>query len=196
MRKTRTKLAFTVAAAGLSALLTVSPAQAAYAGNSDAYGTTFVDGDGTLTDDWGEQFGELGNSLCYGCGNSSNTDIVVLWQSILASEHLLDLSETDGDFGPRTRDATITWQKRYGLSADGMVGDATWSKADDLLVWNSSGTRVSYDSSRVGRVDFHRGDSSKYRDGGAYHLHLVSRGDGFHTFDQGTRVHFSSRTVR
>ncbi|MET9422143.1 MULTISPECIES: peptidoglycan-binding domain-containing protein [unclassified Streptomyces] len=195
MDKNRWKLGLGLLAAGLSALLTVTPAHAAYPGNSGAYGTTFVDGDGALTDDFGEQYGELGNSLCYGCGNSTNTDIVKLWQSILASEQLLSIDAIDGQFGPATRDATKAWQQRYGLGADGMVGDATWGKADDRLYWGSDNA-VYYDSSRVGEVRLFRGDSSKYRDGGAYHLGRVRQGDAVHAFDVGTRIYFSSLTVR
>jgi peptidoglycan hydrolase-like protein with peptidoglycan-binding domain len=194
MRITRWKLGLGALVAGASLLLTTAPAQAAYPGNSGAYGTTFVDGDDKVTDDFGDHFAELGNSLCYGCGESSNTDIVFLWQSILASEHLLDLSEIDGQFGPRTRDATIAWQKRYDLTADGKVGDATWSKADDRLKW--SGSVVLYVSGGpYGYVTFHRGDSSKPQDGGAYHLAQVKQGDGYRIPEEGTRVYHRARTI-
>jgi peptidoglycan hydrolase-like protein with peptidoglycan-binding domain len=194
VRVTSWKLGLTAAVAGLSTLLATGPAQAAYSINSDAYSSSFVDGDGTLTDDWGEQFGELGNSLCYGCGNSNNTDIVVLWQSILAAEELLTLGDIDGQFGPKTRDATIAWQKRYELSADGKVGDATWGKADDRLSWQTNsmaGYTASYQS---GAVMFYRGDTSKYRDGGAYKLYRVYRHDHARDFG-GYRIQFGSLTV-
>ncbi|KUO21577.1 peptidoglycan-binding domain-containing protein [Streptomyces dysideae] len=175
-------------------MLTVSPAQAAYAGNSGAYGTTFVDGAGALTDDFGDHFEELGNSLCYGCSESSNTDIVMLWQSILAAEHLIETYDIDGYFGAQTKAATIEWQKRYGLTADGWVGDATWSKADDRLRWN--GSTVHYSSGGLfGYVELHRGDTSKYHDGGAYHLHKVMQGDGVYVFETGTRIYLRSRTI-
>ncbi|MFJ9060120.1 hypothetical protein [Streptomyces sp. NPDC102409] len=55
-------------ATGLALVTAVSPAHAAHAANSGAYGTTFEDGDAAATDDFGDHFGELGNSLCRGCG--------------------------------------------------------------------------------------------------------------------------------
>lgn len=194
MSKRRWKLGLGILAASLSTLLAVGPAHAAYAANSGAYSTTFVDGGGTLTDDFGDHYEELGNSLCYGCGNSSNTDIVVLWQSILAAEDFLDLGDIDGQFGPATRTATIAWQKRYGLTADGMVGNGTWSRADDRLVWLSSANVVYSGSHQSGAVSFFRGDSSKNTDSGAYKLAAVHQYDSVKNMG-GTRIHFNSSTI-
>jgi putative chitinase len=36
--------------------------------------------------------------------------------------------EAIGTFGPKTEAAVIAWQKANGLTADGIVGDGTWSK--------------------------------------------------------------------
>lgn len=194
MPKKRWKIGIAAAAAAMASVLATSPAHAAYSQNSGAYSTTFADGAGKLTDDFGDHFDELGNSLCYGCGNSWNTDVVVLWQSILVAEDLLDFGDIDGQFGPGTRDATIAWQKRYGLSADGKVGDNTWSKADDQLKW--SGSVVLYDGSGpYGYVTFHRGDSSKSQDGGAYHLAQVKQGDGYRIPEEGKRIYHRSETI-
>ncbi|MDQ0846104.1 peptidoglycan-binding protein [Streptomyces sp. V1I6] len=187
-------LAAAAVLSGLATALAVTPAQAAVSKNSGAYSSSFVDGAGALTDDFGEQAGELGNSLCYGCGNSSNTDIVVLWQSILAAEDFLTLSEIDGQFGPGSRDATKAWQRRYGLTADGMVGDATWSKADDRLRWLSS-SRVSYAASyQSGAVTFHRGDPDIAQDSGAYKVAEVYRYDHVKSMG-GQRIEFNSLTI-
>jgi peptidoglycan hydrolase-like protein with peptidoglycan-binding domain len=192
--KKQGKIGLAAMAAGLATVLAVGPAQAAYSENSGAYGTTFVDGAGVLTDDFGDHFDELGNSLCYGCGESRNTDIVVLWQSILVAEDLLDFGDIDGQFGPGTRDATIAWQKRYDLTADGKVGDATWSKADDKLVWLSS-TNITYTGKYdSGAVSLHRGSTSKSQDSGAYKLAAVHQYDGVKSIS-GTRVRFNQLTT-
>lgn len=55
---------------------------------------------------------------------------VVSWQHILITDGL-DLSPygADGQFGASTERHTKTWQKAEGLTADGVVGPATWAKA-------------------------------------------------------------------
>jgi len=32
----------------------------------------------------------------------------------------------DGSFGPQTKTAVITWQRRHNLTPDGVVGPMTW----------------------------------------------------------------------
>jgi peptidoglycan hydrolase-like protein with peptidoglycan-binding domain len=34
----------------------------------------------------------------------------------------------DGIFGKRTKNAVIAFQKQFGLSADGIIGPATWKR--------------------------------------------------------------------
>jgi hypothetical protein len=139
---------------------------------SGLYGTTFVDGADTLTDDWGDHFGELGNALCNGCADSLNNDLVVMWQAVLFTEGFLSESGMDGDFGPNTANATKSWQSRFGLAADGRVGATTWAKADDRLHWIGGGTNwaVEYFSSATGRsLIFSRGSNDR-QDGGAYSM--------------------------
>lgn len=50
---------------------------------------------------------------------------VVQWQKILGFTG----KDADGKFGPKTRTATIAWQQKNGLTADGIVGPLTWTKA-------------------------------------------------------------------
>lgn len=53
-------------------------------------------------------------------GSSGTT--VKIWQAIAGTD-------IDGDFGPKTENATIRWQLAHGLTADGIVGAATWKTA-------------------------------------------------------------------
>ncbi|WP_193783530.1 peptidoglycan-binding domain-containing protein [Streptomyces sp. E5N91] len=88
------------------------------------------------------------------------------------AEGLLSLSDIDGRFGPDAASATRKWQSRYGLTADGWVGDATWRKADDRmyragLEW----AEAAICNGREGSVSFVRGNSDDpgdSADGGAY----------------------------
>lgn len=57
----------------------------------------------------------------------SKGDDVKEWQNFLNSQgYSLGV---DGDFGDKTYAATIEWQQKNGLGADGIVGKNTWSKA-------------------------------------------------------------------
>ena len=52
----------------------------------------------------------------------------------------------DGIFGPETKSATIDFQKRFGLDADGIIGPKTWQKLYDVFlgIANSTGLGVAY----------------------------------------------------
>lgn len=47
---------------------------------------------------------------------------VIAWQKIVGVT-------ADGDFGPKTLEATRRWQASHGLTDDGVVGPQTWEKA-------------------------------------------------------------------
>jgi putative chitinase len=48
--------------------------------------------------------------------------------NVKAIQEKLGLAPADGIFGPGTQKAVKDWQAAHGLAADGLVGDATWSK--------------------------------------------------------------------
>ena len=50
---------------------------------------------------------------------------VVQWQKILGFSG----PAADGKFGPKTKAATVEWQRNHGLTPDGIVGPLTWTKA-------------------------------------------------------------------
>lgn len=52
-------------------------------------------------------------------------EAVTAWQTLIG----LPQSEIDGKFGPKTKTATIAWQTKHGLTADGVVGTASWTAA-------------------------------------------------------------------
>lgn len=49
---------------------------------------------------------------------------VARWQTIIGAT-------ADGQFGPRTREATIAWQEHHRLVADGVVGPRSWAAAGE-----------------------------------------------------------------
>ncbi|MGY3278108.1 peptidoglycan-binding domain-containing protein [Bradyrhizobium sp. S3.7.6] len=53
---------------------------------------------------------------------SSGPDVITL-----QAKAALGTIVVDGEFGPKTRDAVIAFQKKQGLVADGVVGPQTWA---------------------------------------------------------------------
>ena len=56
----------------------------------------------------------------------SKGDAVELLQSLLVVKGYI--LTVDGDFGPNTKDAVVTFQREHNLKADGIVGPATWKE--------------------------------------------------------------------
>ncbi|MFF0653863.1 MULTISPECIES: peptidoglycan-binding domain-containing protein [Micromonospora] len=93
----------------------------------------FVAGSGAVTDDFGDE-GTVSRS------SHTRSGATGLWQYILWADgakesdgSAFDASDIDCDFGPNTEYATKDWQRRYGLSADGVVGTGTFGRADNKL---------------------------------------------------------------
>ncbi|MEU2613598.1 peptidoglycan-binding domain-containing protein [Micromonospora sp. NPDC007271] len=140
-----------VAAAVLAAALVCpTPAQA-----SAAQGV--ISGTGAVTDDFGDE------ATLSRYGQYRYSTAVALWQRVLVAEGFLTDSGVDCDFGPATEAATVKFQQRYGLTADGVVGTQTWSKADDFLVneYQTVGYElIAYKSAkRVEEISFRRASS-------------------------------------
>lgn len=163
---------------GIGAAVLVAGGVAGVAGIAGAEPTvkskTFVDGFDALTDDFNDHEREAG-VLCDGCDNSQDNDLVLLWQSLLASQNYLIVGDIDGDFGPETAAATARWQEVQGLEATGEVDRATWGRMDDGLHredGDGSG-RVIYGDLSDGYVTFERAEGD-----GAYTLVGVADDDG------------------
>lgn len=59
---------------------------------------------------------------------SKGEQVKALQRMLYAMGYDLGASRVDGSFGSKTDAAVRAYQKRYGLSVDGIVGPATWSK--------------------------------------------------------------------
>ncbi len=99
-------------------------------------GSLFVDGANAPHDDLGDEA-----TLCNGC-SYSYSNYVWMWQRILMADAHLQGS-LDCSFGSLTTSSTRNWQSWQGLSADGVVGWNTRTKADDYIV-DMGGSTVRY----------------------------------------------------
>ncbi|MDR7381640.1 peptidoglycan-binding domain-containing protein [Promicromonospora iranensis] len=143
-------------------LATAAPASA---NTNDGY----VSGAGTMSDDWGDE-GTISTT------SYSSSTATCLWQQVLHAEGLLSASGIDGHFGPNTRTATESFQRRYSdLENDGKAGPNTWGKADNKF------TRIidSTNGSAQARYDGVSSDFTVYRNTQGRHF-WWHEGDGAH----------------
>ncbi|MEO3784631.1 peptidoglycan-binding domain-containing protein [Actinocorallia sp. B10E7] len=113
----------------------------------------FVDGAGAPDDDLGDEA-----NLCNGC-SYSYSNYVWMWQRILMADAYLQGS-LDCSFGSLTASSTRNWQSGHGLSADGIVGWNTRTKADNYIT-DMGGTTVRY-TGLLQNVRFDRLTSNAY----------------------------------
>ena len=65
----------------------------------------------------------------------ANVQLVQFYLRMAATMYTsLPTPSVDGIFGPSTRSAVIAFQKYFGLSADGVVGRATWNKLTEVYL--------------------------------------------------------------
>lgn len=109
--------------------VSASPASAAV---SDGW----VRGYDTYVGDWGDE----GSSRMSNGGGMNDSNAVCLWQKILWAEGANETNGTDFDqadvtgyFGDNTEHGTRELQARWRLTADGLVGNATFGRADNEL---------------------------------------------------------------
>lgn len=194
MRTLRWKIAATATAVVLGIGGAVAATGVAAADPGTMTSKSFVDGLDKVTDDFGDHAAELGAPLSNRGPNSWGTDIVVVWQSILAADGYMSFEGIDGYFGKMTADATARWQADRGLDADkpGTVGHTTWAYADNSLIADD-GT-VDYRTPGLGVVVFKRAPGP---DG---HYTLVSTADAADGYGWrnrgGDHIYFSKMTLR
>jgi len=80
------------------------------------------------SEDWGDGKADLIGSWPLLRSGQNNRSVVAL--QYLLREHGEELS-VDGDFGPQSVTAVKSFQRRKSLSADGVVGQATWAALID-----------------------------------------------------------------
>lgn len=178
-----------IAATAAAALALVGGAAGvATAEDADAKSATHVDGLDAVTDDFNDHFRELGGPLCDECRYSQDTDLVVMWQSILVVDGFLpEADQVDGYFGPDTKRATAMWQDHFGVPQTGQVDKATWNEASTHLSLSQS--TVYYGSQGAGELRFTRHDDGHY----TYNKLLVSGAELANT--GGDKIQFYSRTI-
>ena len=109
---------------------------------------------------------------------------VEFWQRMLVSRGLLKIADVDGDFGDKTKNATIRFQGILGLKQDGIVGVKTWT-AMIPLPYEITETRITFIAPEI---------AFGYYGGAAYFWQGLLKGWGYYTgvvdftFGDGCRI--------
>jgi hypothetical protein len=76
----------------------------------------------------------LGATQQLAVGRTRRSDLVGLWQSVLWADGYSARSGVTCTYNEATAEATRVWQSNHHLSADGIVGAATWGAAAERIV--------------------------------------------------------------
>lgn len=138
MRHANTAKRVAVGIVALAAALSLGTAPAS-ANTNDGY----VSGADNPHDDWNDEGTVSANS-------HASSNATCLWQKVLVAEGLMPYANVDGIFGDETKKLTVVLQQRWGMQdVDGIVGDATWTRAGRNL---TRGEVVNLDPQRVVRM--------------------------------------------
>ncbi|MFE4798301.1 peptidoglycan-binding protein [Streptomyces sp. NPDC056708] len=81
-------------------------------------------------------------------GRTQRSDLIGLWQGMLWADGYSARSGVTCRYDEATADATRIWQSNHHLSADGIVGPATWGAAAQRIV--PAGRWMVYQGERYG----------------------------------------------
>lgn len=73
--------------------------------------------------------------------NTTSNYVLILQDALIYLGHNIQL---DGIFGTKTKKAVTEFQRKYNLSADGIVGCNTWTKLVSLVVGKGANSKVKY----------------------------------------------------
>ncbi|MES4887425.1 peptidoglycan-binding protein [Streptomyces sp. NPDC096012] len=110
----------------------------------------------------------LGAAQQLAVGRTRRSDLVGLWQSVLWADGYSARSGVSCTYDEATAEATRIWQSNHHLSADGIVGSATWSAAAERIV--PVGRWMVYQGERYG-LPLHPSPGGVYEvyDAGRFH---------------------------
>ncbi|WP_256336725.1 peptidoglycan-binding protein [Paenibacillus sp. OK060] len=72
---------------------------------------------------------------------SSGGFVSALQADLWSSGYQNTVGTVDGSFGSGTTSAVKSFQTAEGLTSDGVVGNGTWSKLDNYMVYNTANSR-------------------------------------------------------
>ena len=67
---------------------------------------------------------------------SKGSEVLILQETLIRKGYSVGSYGADGDFGQRTYDAVVQFQREHGLEVDGIVGPETWIALNELNDWN------------------------------------------------------------